>query len=279
MRFVEVATLVLVSLAAGATTTSARASNRGPVEFCAATASVAFPIGAAFGTPSRTFGYDLTALTPRTVSATLVADTTAGWYSWTAGNVALANTQRAAHIRTLPREFHLMPHETAASPTLAVTFPVPLAIRHLWVTSAQGAACEVPAFDAPSDTVAPDPADIAPSPSPLYAASVAAPAKPPFASSGCDAPFVAGTVTKPEAPEYPLSLREMDSGPLAGAVEVALDPEGNLIGAWIYAGSGFAAWDRAALQAAAKSKYRGSISYCRPVKGTYLFLATAMPGG
>ena len=278
MRCVLSAAFATAALIA-ACTVSARAATAGKVEFCPAVAGVPFPIGAAFGTASRTFGYDLTALTPRTVTATLVADTSAGWYRWTASDVALQNTTRAPHLRAMPRQFRLMPYTIAATPTLSVAFPQALTIRHLWVTAANGTACEVPSFEAASDTIAPDPADVAASPSPLYPASVAAPAPPPFLSSGCDQPFVAGTVTKAHAPDYPLSAREADLGPLGVAVEVALDPAGNLLGTWVYAGSGFAAVDRAALDAARRSTYRGSVSYCRPVNGTYLFLANFMPGG
>lgn len=273
MRF---AVLPMFALAAFAVPVAASAAQ-GAVEFCPATASVAFPIASAFGTPAKTFGYDLTALLPRTVSVTMIADTSDGWYAWNAGSVTLANTTRNAHMRALPRQFRLQPYVVAASPTLAVTFPTALSIRHLWVTSANGTPCEVPAFDAPSDAMPPDPGDVSALISPLYAVSVATPSQPPFASTACNQPFSAGTVTKAQAPDYPLSLR--DAGPLASSVEVALDRDGNLIGAWTYAGSGFTMWDRAALRAALLSKYRGAVSYCRPVNGTYLFLATAVPGG
>jgi hypothetical protein len=263
---------------AAASTTSARAAT-GKVEFCPATASVAFPIGATFGTAARTFGYDLTAQTPRSVTATIIADTSAGWFSWTTGNVALSSTKREAHLRAMPRVFQLMPYVIAASPTLSVTFPEALTLRHLWVSAANATACEVPAFEGRSDTVPSDPADVARSPSALYPVALATPAQPPFASTGCDQPFSADTVIKAEAPDYPVGVREMDVGPVGVAVEVALDRDGNIVGTWIYAGSGFAELDRASLQAAPKSTYRGSISYCRPVYSTYVFLTNFMPGG
>ena len=148
----------------------------------------------------------------------------------------------------------------------------------MWVTSAGGTQCDVPAFDAPTDRTPPTTEEVAATPSALYPMGTATPAQPPFASTGCDRPFQSSTVLEAKRP-IATRLQEAAVGPLAVEVEIALDPAGKLIDAWIYASSGYAGWNLAALRAARLSTYSGSISYCRPVRGTYLFVATVLPGG
>lgn len=275
VRAIRFAVLRLFALLVFASLATARA--QAALELCPAVASVPLPVGAAFGAPARTFDYDVTALAPRTVSASLIADTTGGWYTWNVNGVTLASMTRSMRPSALPRQFYLQPYTIAASPTLAVTFPGSLTVRHVWVASANGVECDVPAFDAPSDRQPPNPDEVAASPSPLYAMASATQAQAPFASTGCDQPFAASTVLKAENPK-PSGLREMSTGPLAVEVELALDPSGHSIDAWIYESSGYAGWDLSALRAARLSTYSGSISYCRPVRSTYLFLATIVPG-
>jgi hypothetical protein len=260
-------------------TIAATATARAAVEFCPATAGVPFPIGAAFGTPAREFGYELNALTPRNVTATLIADTSAGWYRWDVDGVALTTVIRPFRPRSIPRNFFPESFAVAASPTLAVTFPTAVTIHHLWITTAGGSSCDVPAFDQPSDSLAPDTDQVSRTPSPRYVTVAATASDPPFDIVACARPFAASTVTRPIPPELPLSTRESLSygGGLWAAVEVALDPAGHLVDAWIYASSADAAWNRSALRAARLSTYAGGVSYCRPANGTYLFLATVVP--
>ncbi len=273
IRFVFLPLFVLLLFAYGET-----ASARAAVEFCPATASVATPADAAFGAPSRTFNYDITALTPHIVTGTLIADTTAGWYAWSVNGVALGNTTRSWRPQFLPRQFYLKPYTIAASPTLAVMFPVALAIRHMWFTSAGATQCDVPSFDAASDQVPPNSDEVGAIPSPLYALANAMPAQPPFAFNGCDRPFSSGTVQKAVSPDIRNVMGGVGDQLLAATVKVALDPTGHIIEAWIFEGSGNAGFDGAALRAARLSAYSGSVSYCRPVNGTYVFIANLIPG-
>jgi hypothetical protein len=228
---------------------------------------------------SRTFYYDLTARTPRSIDVKLIADTTAGWFGWDAGSIALAGVRRQYHSRWVPPRFSLLPYTLAASPTLTVTFPTPVAIRHMWVASAGSTACDVPTYDGPSDTQPPDGDDLAP-PSQLGTAAIAAAVPAPFIDTGCDQPFVAATVTKAVAPDLSFGLYEGTVvGAIATAVTVIVDPAGHVLDAWTLASSGNGRFDLAAVRAARMSTYSGSTSYCRPVRGTYVFIGTAAPGG
>lgn len=273
MRFAAVA--LFASLPIGyALTARARAT----VELCPATASVPMPSGAAFGTPSRTFYYDLTAPTKRSFDVTLIADTTAGWFGWNAGSVTLTDQRRQYRSQWVPSGFQILPYLIAASPTLTVTFPEMVAIRHMWVVSAAAAQCDVPGFDGPSDMQAPPTGEVAP-PAQRDAAATASAVAPPFAGSGCDQPFVPATVAKALAPDLSFGLYEGTIGRIATAVLVAVDSGGHVLDAWTLASSGNARFDLAAVRAARRSTYAGAISYCRPIRSTYVFISTAVPGG
>jgi hypothetical protein len=283
------AMMALRSVAAAAAFAIAlTATARAAVEFCPATASVPFPVGEAFGTPALRYAYELNAPTPRGVNATLVADTDKGWYRWSVSGVALTSVTR--HTTGDPA-FPPQRYTIAASPTLAVIFPVALTIRHAWVVSAEArgdptlrwsamgvSPCDVPAFDRATDVDPPTNAALAPTPSALYAPAVATPTPAPFEVADCDRAFAAATVLKPVQPV--LTRTYMDEIPPDGYtafVRVTLDPDGRLIDVSIYASSGYTAWDRAALRAAALSTYTGAVSYCRPVYGEYLFGANYRP--
>jgi hypothetical protein len=264
------------------------AAARASVEFCPAVASVPAPIGAPFGAASTRYAYDLTAQTPRGVDANLIADTDNGWYRWNVSAISLTTVKRYAHD---PPGYHLppsLPYTIASSPTLSVTFPVPVVVRHAWIESALAvgdpslqwngknlAPCEVPAFESAQDKT-PDP-DVAPSPAAL-APAVASAAQAPFDIGYCALKFADSTVIRPARPQYD-GWGDPSVYGYAATIATALDPSGHLIDAWVYAGSGSAAFDRAALRAARDSTYVGAVSYCRPVSSRYLFIASAIPGG
>ena len=96
MRF-----FLLVALALSAWAIGETAKVSAAAEFCPATASVPLPAGAAFGTPARTFYYELSALTPRTVTGTLIADTTSGWYTWNVNGITLTNRTHSLRPATI----------------------------------------------------------------------------------------------------------------------------------------------------------------------------------
>ena len=262
------------------------AAARAAAEFCPAQASVPIPVGATFGAPATRYSYQLTAPTQRSVSATLIADTDRGWYTWNVGDVVLAATQRTFADRAFPP----LPYTIAASPSLAVAFPVPVTIAHAWIVSARARSslflswnglgvwqCDVPAFDGPSDRKPADDAVATAPPAAQYPLAIAIATEPPFAIGTCAHEFALATVLKAEAPVYaPTQLDALSAASHFAAVQVAVDSDGQALDAWIWATSGNSAFNRASVVAALGSTYSGAISYCRPVKGTYLFRTTVM---
>ena len=76
---------------------------------------------------------------------------------------------------------------------------------------------------------------------------------------------------------YPGSSSPEEGG-FTSLIEVAVGDNDSLIDAWIYASSGWAAADLSALRAARASKYATAVSYCRRVRGYYLFRVDFFPG-
>jgi hypothetical protein len=92
----------------------------------------------------------------------------------------------------------------------------------------------------------------------------------------CAQPFVLATVTHAVSPDYPHSAPRLSTN-VVSEIEVALNADGSLAGAWVYTPSGVPDLDREALKAAELSKYHGGIALCRPAPGTYLFRADFDP--
>jgi len=236
--------------------------------------------------PATTYHYRLQALGPRTVEGTIVADTDAGWFTWTQPAVQLTRTTYTNSSASVQYEFHV-----ADSPELSVNFPQSVEIRHAWITTAsthgdpyfgwdaQGTVqCAPPDFTAfagngPHSKRTPLATDPAPAPAPPAATAVAISV--PFPIPTCANPFTAATVTAPVRPDFPESVRDQGfAGSAVTVIAVAIGPDGKLLDAWVLAPSGYPALDRAALLAARHSQYAVPTSYCTAVSGTYLFMAS-----
>jgi len=200
--------------------------------------------------------------------------------------VTLTRTTYMSASRTVKTWFH-----AAESSELTVLFPQPVTIRHAWVIAARTRGdlyfnwdprgtvpCEPPDFAQPGYPVtmrterSPQPGDETPAPAPPAANAVASAA--PFPTPTCPKPFINATVTDAIQPDFPEIVRsEGFSGLAVSEIAVALDPNGKLLDAWVWAKSGYPALDDAALKAARRSRYSGAVSYCGAVHGTYLFRA------
>jgi TonB family protein len=265
-------------------------------EFCPATVE-SIESSAGSNVPSTEYSYELNAKTSRSVAdASIIADTDHGWYKWSIADVAMP--AKTESVTTGNKTYQ---HEFAQSSRLQVVFPDTLLLRHAWITTAKAnyesvagwekigeTACEVPTYNnrgvhtaelaraqSRKATPSPPPAGREPSAASSGAAR-AVPTTMPFDSIDCDASFRQATVTAASRPDFPPMLR--DSG-LSGTVliAVAVDRDGHLIDASVYASSGFPAFDSAGLRAARMSSYSGPISYCQKVRGEYLFNATFQP--
>ena len=163
----------------------------------------------------------------------------------------------------------------AESPELTVVFPQAVSVRHAWITTAQTHGDQIFDWDAHGTVTCEPPADFAASKYPNKTTTTPAA---PFPSANCAQPFVNATVTFPVQPDFPELVRnEGFSGVAISIIAIAVDPQGKLVDAWIWAKTGYPAIDEAALKAAQQSKYSGATSYCRPVSGTYLFRADFSP--
>ncbi|MGA8533053.1 MAG: hypothetical protein WB615_02965 [Candidatus Tumulicola sp.] len=271
------------ALLAGVAVACACAHAAAATEFCPATLSGLTPIGAK--APASSYAYELIALTPRSLDASLVADTDSGWYAWSISGVALQENQRKR-----PLVNGTLRYVVAASASLAVAFPAPVVIRHAWVAEAKtngektmgwdrrgSSACEVPAFSSAS-TNDPNPASLpaiptpSPLPSPAIAAARAAPANLPFPVAQCTTPFTQAKAVEIAGLGQIADAPDTFAGSIASAAAyVTIDPNGKLTDAWMFSSSGFAPWDLALLRAARQTTYSGAISYCRRVPATYLF--------
>jgi TonB family protein len=265
-------TLVAVAGCAIALWLAAAGRAQALTEFCPATLVATSPYGA-----SSTLTYALRAATPRTiVKASLIADTDRGWFRWDVSGVPLI----AATDET---QRHHQEEHVARSDELDVTFPASVFVRHAWVVRAKTAgeknlgwdaqgdvACEVPAFDDRGGAAPPGPS------TPSVRQSAMPPARAyaveqPFRID-CAQPFVAARVTHSVEPSYP-GAAPKNVGENEVTVEVAVDERNELVDAWIYEASGYAALDNSALAGARASSYAAPVSYCQTVGGFYFFRA------
>lgn len=251
------------------------ASATAATEFCPATL---IDIGAKPAERgAATQHYQLEAFTGRVVEGTIIADTDAGWFTWTQQPVRLMRTTYTSLSigRGFDPSWMKVKFHEADSPELTVVFPQPVTVRHAWMTKvrtqgdpifnwdAQGTVtCEPPDF-APSKflsigtattTLTPQPADEAPSPAPPPANAVASAA--PFTVANCAQPFVVAAVPGAMQPEFPAMLWGQGVfGPAVALIAVAIDSHGKLIDAWIWGTSGYPAMDAEAIRAARHSTY------------------------
>jgi hypothetical protein len=210
--------------------------------------------------------YQLVADGPRTIaSATIVADTDGGWYSWDVADIPLA-------VGTAKTR--------AESALLAVDFPKVVFVRHAWLINAKTSgdtlfgwdalgkvACGLPTFPSSANR-AEKPRDS------TGLRHVAATPIAPLFTSDCAHPFVSAQVTHPVRPDYPRGAPPME---YASQIEVLVGDHDNLISAWIYRSSGNHLIDANALAAALASSYKSGTSYCQKANGYYNFRADFQP--
>jgi hypothetical protein len=214
----------------------------------------------------------------RDLIATLTFDTDKGWFSATTPAVTLVEKQYHYDIgyRTAVRS-------DWNSPLMYVKFPSPVHLANAWVSIGNAQACLPPPVHAKpvnepnSQTVLlmrdilvtkdADQLSLAPRPGSviLSAASTAPEYRP-----TCDSPFSEGSITRPAMLD-PGNGSHFTSAAGYSVVEVAIDRDGSMKGAWIWLSSGETAMDNALLWSAQHSEYKNAVSYCRPVPSLYLF--------
>ena len=249
--------------------------------------------------PATLFAFELSAYSSRTVSATLEFDTEQGWFSLNVPAVTLTARDRRYSVG--------FAHDTIrdwVSPIMYARFPSAVQIRHSWVFSAAATgdgpfgwenlgavACSPPppsmetsdnlraisratstrAGGAPAgQTIKLDPADQdqldqLPGPAARVFPAVASHA---VAQSNCDKPFVEASPRQIVAPGLPAIMIGTPFPGLVG-IRIALNANGSLADAWVWATSGNKSYDDMALSAIRQSTYTGAIAYCEPVPSQY----------
>lgn len=269
------------------------------VESCPAVLSYQ-AVGQSYGSdvPTAWYGLELTALGPRTItSATLAFDTSAGWF--TISVPAVAVTQSDRHYSGSSAA---ITHHDYVSQVMYARFASAITIRHAWVYNAaatgdsfgwqtQGVVqCEP--RGAPSDEqqrhipnnahgiFAPDPNDGGLSALPSKTSLILVPnvSKALEENASCAQPFRDADVKKQAQPQFPDGMTGMMNGGRAtSSAMIAVNGDGSIAGAWLWASSGYAPLDAATLAAAKTSTYAGARAYCRAVPGIYRLNATFAP--
>lgn len=118
--------------------------------------------------------------------------------------------------------------------------------------------------------------DLGQLPSPSDAVLVSSQIAQPADITECAKPFVPATVIHAFQPSWPSGIGRIGAR-VTTEIEVAVNANGSLAGAWIYQPSGIPDFDLEALRAAELSRYHGGIALCKPAPGTYLFRADFEP--
>ncbi len=272
------------------------------VEFCPATLAYA-RVGpdSQSHNPGQLYGFDLTALSPRTISsARLAFDTSGGWYT-----VDLPPMTLAEKDRHLSASWVSFTHRDFVTPVSYVRFPQPVTIAHAWVSQAAAqndggfgwqalgsVLCDPPAADSPAQAklsdqrqwnspykLDPKDDDRLSSPPPKSAFLFAATAVKALETTDCAEPFRQAEAKHIAQPTFPESMRYAAATRSTTSVEVAIEANGTLQDAWVWGPSGAQAFDDESLRAARESTYTGARAYCRAVPGRYFFRVTFAPNG
>jgi hypothetical protein len=205
-------------------------------EYCPATVSQFTAIGAKMGMATL-YSLYLRGEGKRSVDATVVVDTSGGWYSVALPTVDLTARKYVYESSTTSSFPKPSPFEVNSS-----RMPMPSGTMFL--------------------------RRLIPTP------SVRAPLRRPARWTALR-PLFAASVRKQAAPAYPTGV--VASEQYTSLIQVAIAPDGTLDDAWVDLSSGVHAFDEAALAAARASTYRGGTSFCEPAPGRHIFRADFDP--
>jgi TonB family protein len=279
------------------------------IEFCPATFNYqAVGQSEEARTPAALYGFELSALGPRTITtATLAFDTDAGWFTVDVPGVTLI--RKARHYSEPYISF--VRHDYV-SPIFYARFPKPVTVVRAWVLSASAQGDSLFSWGQ-EGTVRCDPGtqqlrlitakDIKPiahgeryrpvlpeldpndrdtlsaSPPPVALVVDARQSKS-LENASCIQPFQDGMVVSQATPTYPDAMRYYNvSGRVTVVVEVAIGADGKLADAWVWGPSGYKAFNDETLRAARSSTYEAARAYCQAVPSEYFFSVTFDPNG
>lgn len=227
----------------------------------------------------------------RTVSANVIVQSDRGWYTFQVKNANLVAD--VAHYESPTVRFDRTLYHTKP---LYVQLPAGEGVVRWWIYDATAVGDATFGWDKRGDvTCFPQPEgetkfpplanapkrvnesyDLAELPGPSDSVLVVSPIPQPAEMTECAKPFVPASVVHATQPTWPSTVRSLLTN-LTTEVEIAVNSDGSLAGAWVYTPSGIADLDLAALRAAEASTYRGGIALCKPAPGNYLFRADFDP--
>lgn len=265
------------------------------IEFCPARLNIApvkTDVAQKDDAPAALYGFDLEAMGPRSLTATLAFDTSGGWFKIDVPPVTL--TERVRHYTSVSAYFT---RTDFVSPVMYVRFPQAVTLSHTWVYTARTSddgpfgwakqgqvTCDPPGTAKATGPIGRfaarlDPKDLdALSDPPAQRSFIAAAQRTaPLETGTCSDPFADATATDIVSPDYPMALRGFSTRVLSSSIEVAIDAAGNVADAWVWGPSGAEAADAASLAAARATKYKAGRAYCRNVPGLYMFRVTFDP--
>jgi hypothetical protein len=229
--------------------------------------------------PASSFVYELDSAKMNTIAeASIFADTDRGWFEWTVEDVKMHGVPRQVDDAS----FHGTVTQIRSS-LLPVSFPYPVIVRHVWVSSARRLgetstnlglefACYPPAFDGRGEV--PDTAPPSAPPNSAQVPGTARPIRPPFALD-CKDPFHGIHETLAAQPTTPISDPIKEEYKVG--VEVMVGDHDDILGTAIYQSSSRADIDAAALSAQNASSFSSAISYCLRVPSAGIFWADFGP--
>lgn len=253
--------------------------------------------------PSALYAFELAAFGPRSVSATLAFDTSAGWFTAEVPAVNLIGKYR--HYSGLA---NFSEHDWV-SPMMYVRFPKSVTINHRWVFRASAKNDGDFGWEKLGNAKCPPPAPTMERPDgykvmartisrtssgrshsitePVLNATdrdnfealpsagdrvLDAGASPPLEVATCATPFQDANIIKISVHAFPENLRGVG---LYGMVtlDLALHGDGRLAETWVWGSSGKRDFDLTAIAGAQDSTYTAAIAYCKTVPAIYRYEA------
>lgn len=267
--YVRITLLFVVALSAAAFFSCGRADAL--AEFCPATVLPQFDRVA-----TATYEFRLAAMSSRTVTGFVRIQTPQGWF-----NAPFEKVQ----LRLQPQQYMhdgnpLVLNDYLSGP-MYVRLPVDAPITYGYVSQASASGDTLLDWDKEGTvTCAPPTKQSQNAPKHAFSASPpigtplqAHPIDPPFTAS-CKTPFTPTLITHIPSIHTPALLASMTYSALPGGesiVAVALDRDGKVLDAWLWASSNVDAYDKTALKAARETTYVAPLAFCKSVPSYFLF--------
>ena len=251
-------------------------------EYCPADVNI-HAVGVPAGQPSALYSVALSALTPRSVSGTIVVGGSEKWYAVPFDKMRLDPV--ALQWQDIYATFT---RKQSMSNAFYLKFDAPILIDHAylrvgtvteerllgWDNEEHGCPYDgKPAITGSGSSMlkllqVPPGMDATPSPQSLVLSphGIVVPGP-----TDCAKPFADASVTSAMRPDVRSDFTAANISQALAVVQVALNEDGGVDDAWIWKSTGNDQFDSAALLAAKRSRYAPKIAFCKAVPGMYVF--------